>query len=312
MASQLTPRSYERYTEIVKKNLVPALGAGKLTKLRSAQIVEAYSKALAGGRRDGKGGLSANTVVYMHRVLKQALAQAVSWRELGRNEASAVKPPKVERKQMKVLDTDGVANLIETARDATLFIPILLGVTTGMRRGEVAALRWRHVDLDRAQISVEESAEQTKNGVRYKPPKSGKGRTVALPATVVEELRSHRVKQAQVLLKVGIRLSDDAFVVAQANGGPFQPRSLTHAFDLFLAKHKLPRVRLHDLRHTHATAMLKGKIHPKVVQERLGHSTIAITLDIYSHVLEGMQEDAAEVVDAALRAALNKRRNAIG
>ena len=312
MASQLSPRSHERYTEIVKKNLVPALGAISLTKLRSRYIAEGYAKALVNGRRDGKGGLSASTVVYMHRILKQALAQAVVWHELPRNEAAAVKPPKVERKQMTVLDTDATATVIEAARHTTLFIPILLGVTTGMRRGEIAALRWHHVDLDRAQISVEESAEQTKSGVRYKSPKSGKGRTVALPKSVVEELRNHRIRQAEALLKLGIRLSEDTFVVAQANGSPLQPRSLTHAFELFLAKHELPRVRLHDLRHTHATAMLKRKVHPKVVQERLGHSTIAITMDIYSHVLEGMQEDAAETVDAALQAALTRRRKEIG
>jgi integrase len=169
-------------------------------------------------------------------------------------------------------------------------------------------LRWRHVDLDKACLSIAESAEQTKAGVRYKPPKSGKGRTVALPATVVEELRQHRARQAEALLKLGIRLSEDAFVVAQADGNPYQPRSLTRAFDLFLAKHGLPRVRLHDLRHTHATAMLKAGVHGKIVQERLGHSTIAVTLDIYSHVLQGMQESAVERVDAALREALNRRR----
>jgi len=312
MASQISPRSHERYTEIVKKNLAPVLGAVCLTKLRSRHIAEAYTKALANGRRDSKGGLSASTVVYMHRVLKQALAQAVAWRELVRNEAGAVEPPKVERKQMNVLDTNATAALIEAARDTTLFVPILLGVTTGMRRGEVVALRWRHVDLDKGQISVEESAEQTKTGIRYKPPKSGKGRTVALPKSVVDELRNHRIRQAEALLKLGTRLSEDAFVIAQADGNPLQPRSLTHAFELFLAKHKLPRVRLHDLRHSHATAMLKNKVHPKVVQERLGHSTIAITMDIYSHVLEGMQEDAAETVDAALQAALIKRRKEIG
>jgi integrase len=312
MASQISPRSHERYTEIVKKNLVPALGGVPLAKLRPSQITDAYSQALASGRRDGKGGLSANTVVYMHRVLKQALGQAVVWQDLARNPADAVKPPKVERKQMKVLDTDAMAAVVETARDTTLFIPILLWITTGMRRGEVAALRWRHIDLDGAQISVIQSAEQTKAGVRYKPPKNGKGRTVALSATGVQELRGHRAKQAEALLKLGIRLSEDNFVVAQADGSPFQPRSLTHAFELFLSKHNLPQVRLHDLRHTHATAMLKAKVHPKVVQERLGHSTIGITLDTYSHVLEGMQEDAAEIVDAGLQAALNKRRNMIG
>jgi integrase len=311
MASQLSPRSHERYTEIAKKNLVPLLGAVRLTKLRSAQIADAYSKALASGRRDGKGGLSTSTVVYMHRVLKQALAQAVHWHELAGNEAGAVEPPKVERKKMKVLDTDGTAAVIDSASGTPLFIPVLLGVTTGMRRGEIAALRWRHVDLERAQIAIEESAEQTTRGVRYKPPKSNKGRTVALPSMAVAELRSHRVQQAQDLLRLGVRLSDDTFVVAQADGSPYQPRSLTHAFQHLLAKHRLPRVRFHDLR-SHATALLKGKVHPKVVQERLGHSTIAVTLDIYSHVLEGMQEDAAAIVDAGLRSALNKRRADVG
>jgi integrase len=148
MTSQLSPCSHERYTEIVKKNLVPALGAICLTKLRSRHIAEAYAKVLISGRRNGKGGLSASTVVYMHRVLTQAVAQAVAWHELVRNEVAAVKPPKVERKQMKVLDMDATATVIEATGDTTLFVPILLGVTTGMRRGEIVALRWRHVDLD--------------------------------------------------------------------------------------------------------------------------------------------------------------------
>jgi integrase len=307
MASQISPRSHERYTEIVRKNIVTALGSVKLTKLRSRQIAEAYTNALAHGRKDGKGGLASSTVVYMHRILKQALTQAVAWHELGRNEAAAVRPPKIERKQMKVLDADATVDLIESARHTSLFIPILLAVTTGMRRGEIAALRWGSVDLDKAQLSVAMSAEQTASGVRYKPPKSGRGRTVALPATVATELKAHRLQQAQELLKLGVRLSDDTFVVAKGDGSPYQPRSLTHAFDLFLRKHKLPRVRLHDLRHTHATAMLKAGVHGKIVQERLGHSTIAITLDIYSHVVEGMQEEAAARVDADLQDALRRR-----
>jgi integrase len=308
MASQLSPRSHERYSEIVRKNLAPALGAVHLTKLRPTQIADAYAKSLSGGRRNGKGGLSANTVIYMHRVLKQALGQAVKWQMIVRSPADSVKPPKSERKPLQVLDVDETADLVETARGTNLFLPILLGVTTGLRRGEVAALRWRHVDLDKACLSIAESAEQTKAGVRYKPPKSGRGRTVALSATVIEELRQHRARQAEALLKLGVRLSEDAFVVARADGTPYQPRSLTHAFELFLTRHGLPRVRLHDLRHTHATAMLKAGVHGKIVQERLGHSTIAVTLDIYSHVLQGMQESAVERVDAALREALNRRR----
>jgi integrase len=308
MHGQVSPRSHERYTELCRKNIVPLLGDLTLKKLQAAHISQAYAKALASGRRDGKGGLSAGSVIYMHRVLKQALSQAVRWQLLSRDPADGVKPPKLERKQMKALDADGTAALVEAARGTTLFMPILLGVTTGMRRGEIAALRWRHVDLDRGRIAVVESAEQTRQGVRYKPPKSGRGRTVALAAGIVEELRAHRTQQAQDLLKLGTRLTGDTFVVAQADGRPLQPRSLTHAFEIFLAKHGLPRVRLHDLRHTHATAMLAAGVHAKIVQERLGHSTIGITMDIYSHVLEGMQEEAAESVDAVLRAALERRQ----
>jgi integrase len=310
--TQVAPRTHERYTELVKKNIVPVIGAVRLQKLRSTQIADLYSNALAGGRRDGKGGLSANTVVYMHRVLKQALKQAVIWQDLARDPTFGIKPPKVEDKQMKALDTDATAELLETARGTQLFIPILLAATTGMRRGEVAALRWRNVDLARAEISVVEAAEQLggKGKVRYdKPPKTAKGRrTVALSASTVVELRTHRIKHAEDLLKLGIRLSNETFVVAQADGSPYQPRSLTHAFEMFLAKHKLRRIRLHDLRHTHATAMLKAKVNPKIVQERLGHTKISTTLDLYSHVLEGMQEDAIERVDAALQEAINRRQ----
>jgi len=307
MASQLSPRGFERYTEIVRKNLVPALGAVHLTKLRPAQIADAYTKALTNGRRDGGGGLSPKTVVYMHQILKQALKQAVDWQMLARNPASTVKPPKVERKQMKTFDADGTVALIETARGTNLFMPILLGACTGMRRGEMAALRWRHVSD--ACVSVVESAEQTKAGVRYKPPKSGKGRVVALPAMLAEELRAHRVQQAQELLKIGVRLSGDTFVLARPDGTPYQPHYLTKAFERFLAAHGFPRIRLHDLRHTHATAMLKAGVHGKIVQERLGHASISITLDVYSHVVEGMQEDAAERFDETLKTAMKKRRS---
>ena len=249
-----------------------------LTKLRPDQIAAAYSKALSDGRSDGSGGLSPRTVRHLHRVLKQALGHAVRWQLLLRNPCDAVDPPKVERTPLQVLDVEGTAEMLETARGTRLFIPILLGLTTGMRRGEIVALRWKNVALDGAQLSVVESAEQTRAGVRYKPPKNGKGRTVAMSA------------------------------VAQFDGTPLQPRSLTHAFEKFLAKHDLPHIRLHDLRHSHATAMLSAGIHPKVAQERIGHSSVSVTIDLYSHVMPGMQEEAAARVDAALQDAIHRIR----
>jgi integrase len=187
-------------------------------------------------------------------------------------------------------------------------IPTVLAALCGLRRGEIAALRWRHADLDRAQLAIVESAEQTKAGVRYKEPKSGRGRKVALPEMVVVELRSWRRRQAEELLRLGIRLNDDAFICAREDGAAIQPNSIGHAWDRFVASTNLPRIRFHDLRHSHATHMLAAGVHPKIASERLGHSRVALTLDTYSHVVPGMQEDAAAHIDAAFSAALNKRR----
>ena len=208
---------------------------------------------------------------------------------------------------MQVYDLAQTAELIEAVRGNRAFVPVLLAVLCGLRRGEIAALRWRNVDLTVSQLAVVESAEQTKAGIRYKAPKSGHSRTVALPATAVAELKAHRIAQAQELLKVGKRLSEDGFIVAQPDGSPLRPHSLGQMWTRFLADHPaLPRIRYHDLRHTHARHMLKAGVHPKIASERLGHSKIGITLDLYSHVLPNMQADAAAIVDEALAAALKK------
>jgi integrase len=268
MQGQVSPRTHERYAELVRWNIAPLLGAVALTKLQPPTISRAYSKALTSGRRDGQGGLSPHTVHHMHRVLRQALEQAVTWRMLVRNPADLVKPPKVEREQMQTLDTDETVALIDAARGTDMFMPILLGVLCGLRRGEVGALRWRSVDLEAGTLAVVASTEQTEKGIREKETKSGKGRSVVLPALLMEELRAHRLKQAQVLLQLGIRLTGDHHVVARADGQPLQPRSMTHAFVKFMRRHGLRKIRLHDLRHSHATHMLAAGVHPKIAQER--------------------------------------------
>ena len=307
MQGQVSPRSLERYAELCRKNLAPLLGGLALAKLLPAHISQAYAKALASGRRDGKGGLSARTVTHMHRVLREALQQALAWQLLARNPADAVRPPKVERKQLSTYDIQQTAELLEGLRGNRMFIPTVLAGLCGLRRGEIAALQWKHVDIERRQIAVAQSAEQTRAGVRYKPPKSGRARTVAMSDTVTAELRTHRVAQAEGLLSLGVRLSEATFVVAQADGSPLQPNSLSHEWVRQIGKIGLPRIRYHDLRHAHATHLLLSGVHPKVASERLGHSKVGITLDLYSHVLPGMQEDAAARVDDALRIALQNR-----
>ncbi len=310
--AHVSPRSHERYSDLARKNIVPLLGGVTLNKLRPAQIAEAYATALANGRRDGKGGLSPRTVHHMHRILKQALGQAVKWELLNRNPCDAVDPPKVEHAAMQTFDLPQTAELIDALRDTRMLIPALLAVLCGLRRGELAALRWRNVDLATGQIAVVESAEETKDGVRYKEPKSGRARTVALSSTMIEELKAHRVRQAEEFLKLGVRLSGDSFVVAQADARPLKPTSITHEWVRLLGQTTLPRIRFHDLRHAHATHMLASGVHPKIASERLGHSKVGITLDLYSHVLPNMQADAVAQVDDALRAAINKRTKDVG
>jgi integrase len=317
--ARVSPKTYERYAEIVHKNIVPLLGKLTLTKLGPLDISGAYAKALASGRRprstasiDAVGGLSPRTVHHLHRVFKQALQQAVKWQVLHRNPAAAVDPPKVERKAMQTYSIAEMAELMGGFRQTTMFMPLLLAGLCGMRRGEIAALRWRNVDLGSAQLAVSESAEQTRAGLRYKPPKSGRARTVALSATMVEELRAHRLQQAQDLLRVGVRLTDDTFVCTHADGQPLLPMYITQCWARTIAKTRLAHLRFHDLRHTHATHLLKSDVHPKIASERLGHSKVGITLDLYSHVLPGMQEDAAARVDSALREAIGKDTKNIG
>jgi integrase len=304
----VSPRTHERYEQIATKNIAPLLGAKLLSKLQPIDISEAYATALESGRRDGKGGLSPRTVHHMHRVLFSALDQAERWKLIVRNPAALLEKrdrPKIERKSVKTIDASTTATVLDAARERRLFIPLVLGTFCGLRRGEITALRWKSVDLDNGQLAVVASTEQTDKGaIREKEAKSGKARTVALPSLAVEELRRWRLAQAQELLRLGVRADDNWHVVTQFDGSPLQPRSLTHVVSAFLKEWGMT---LHGLRHSHASHMLASNVHPKIVQERLGHSSIAITLDIYSHLMPNMQEGAAATVDGVLRAAINKR-----
>jgi integrase len=204
---------------------------------------------------------------------------------------------------MMTLTAEQSAALLASVRHMRLYWPTLIALATGLRRGEILALRWGSVDLERRTLQVTGSLEQTKAGIRFKPPKTGRTRAVTLPVYAAEELRRLRLLQAQELLKVGIRHSDQTLVCCRADGEPLMPDSLTHEFARLDFK---PRVRFHDLRHSHATQLLASGVHPKVALERLGHSTITTTLDLYSHVSETMQVDAADRLDAAWQAVKRK------
>ena len=305
--AEVTPKTHERYGEIVNNFLIPALGALHLAKLTPSLIEKAYGDWAIGGRRDGKsGGLSPLTRRYIHVILKSALARAVEQQVIARNPADVLSKrlPKVERKEMVTWAPEQSAQSLESIRHTRTYWPVLVALATGMRRGEVLALRWKHVDLDRGTLRVMQSLEQTKNGLRFKDTKTSKVRAIVLPAYAVEELRRLKRQQAEELLALGVGQTGDTLVCCRADGEPLQPRSLTHQFAKLGKDMKgLPRLRFHDLRHTHATQLLSDGVHPKVAQERLGHSTSTTTIDLYSHVTPTMQADAAARLEAAYQTA---------
>lgn len=301
--ANVSPRTHARYEDLLLKNVAPVIGAVTLNKLTAAKIDGCWTKLLESGRRNGKGGLAPRTVGHCRRVMLTALEQALKWDLVKKNPVAVTRPPRTERPAMTAYGAAETAEMLEALRPTRMFIPALLAALCGLRRGEILALRWRHVDLKNAVVSVVESAEQVGTEVRYKETKSGKARTVALSSTVLGELQQHKSAQAEEQLKIGIRPDRDSFVVAQADGNPLKPNSLTHEWTRQIGKTTLPQIRFHDLRHSHATQLLAAGVHPKIASERLGHSTVGITLDLYSHVMPGMQANAAEQVDAAIKAA---------
>lgn len=299
--TNVAPKTYERYDEIARLHLIPALGHHVLTKLQPLHIQSMYSAALQNGRRKRTGGLSARTVLHHHRVLRQALQQAIRWQLLVRNPADAVEPPRPEHPEIRTLSEVESIKLMEVSADSRLHVPIILALATGMRRGEILALRWKDVDLVAGAAAVRQSLEETKTGLAFKPPKTQKSRRVMpLPGFAIETLRRHRKAQAAQRLQLGSAYEDNGLVCARPDGRPWVPSSFTAGFIAFAKRAGFGALCIKNLRHTHATQLLIQGVHPKVVSERLGHSTVGMTLDVYSHVLPSMQEDAAKKIDAAL------------
>jgi integrase len=291
--AEVSPSTHERYAIIVRCYLKPGLGSIGLQRLTPSDIQKAYNNF--------DRNPSPRTRRHIHRILKSALARAVEQQALPRNPADALKRlPKVEVEPIATLTIEQSTRLLKAIRHTTTYWPTLIALATGMRRGEILALRWKNLDLEHGVVRVVESLEQTKAGLRFKSTKTDKARAVPLPKFAIDELRGWKRQQAENLLKLGVRQSPSMLICAREDGEPKQPRSLTHEFAYLIGRVKdLPRVRFHDLRHSHATQLLAAGVHPKIVQERLGHSTISITMDLYSHVSQTMQSDATARLDQA-------------
>ena len=295
------PLTFQGYEHVIRRHLVPGLGNIPLPELTPQHLQAYYAEKLERGRLDGKGGLSGRTVRHHHVTLHDALQAAVKWNLVARNVAAAVDAPRYQKPEMKTFDEDGLRAFLAAARETPYYHLFYLSLFTGLRRGELLALRWEDVDLDLGHVYVNRGLNHLRNGQNvFRSPKSAKGRRmVALPPSAALALRQHREHQGAQRLLLGLTaLQRTDLVFARLDGSPMLPDTVTHAWI------KLPRrtgfrgIRLHDARHTHASLLLKQGVHPKIVQERLGHATIATTLDTYSHVAPGLQEAAARQFDA--------------
>ena len=313
-------KTLERYSGIATNQIIPTLGRIQLAQLSPLHLQEAYASWLKGGRVDKAGGLSPQSVLACHRLLHRVLEQAVKWNLVARNVADAVDPPRPERHEMRTLSGSDLHKLFAAldnppkhvlnqrglSCEPAFGMAVRFAAFTGCRRGEVLALRWEDVDLDGSTVSIRRSVLETKVGKTYfKSPKTGKGRVLELPESIVTALRRYKASQSAQRL-AAFRYHDNGLVFARPDGSVIRPQTFSQAFRALIGRAGVPVVRLHDLRHTHATLLLKAGVHPKITSSRLGHSKVGVTFDLYAHVLPGMDKEAAERFDSLFKEAETK------
>lgn len=293
--NNLTINTIEGYEQYIEKHIKPVLGNIELEKLKPLQLQNFYSEKLERGKLNGKGGLSKQTVRTLHRIIHGALTQAVKWQLLARNVADCVEPPKPQKYEAKFLNDEQTNLLIEKAKKSDIYIPVIIAIFTGMRRGEVLGLNWQNVDFEKGYIRVVQELSCTKQGLMILSPKTKKSiRNIAIPDMLVRILKKHKAKQNENRLLLGREYQNIDMVCTYPSGKLFYPKRFSVKFHELLRKNNLPVVRFHDLRHSHASLLVKLGIQPKLISERLGHSNIGITMDLYSHLYEEADKEVAD------------------
>jgi integrase len=303
MESNVVDTTFRAYEQSMRNWVVPRLGSVRLADVTPMHLRSLQTELLRGGRVDGTGGLAPRSVASCRRVLSQSLKDAVRWGLLIRNPMDAVDPPRVVDAEMVTWSDAQARVFLDAVAGDRLYAMWVLFLTTGVRRGELAGLRWDDVELDRATMAIVRNRVSAGRGkaVSTHQPKTRRGRrNVALDVTSVEVLRRHRSAQLEERMRLGPAWVDSGFVFCGVDGAALHPDTITATFKSIIGDLDVPQIRLHDLRHTSATLALKAGVHPKVVSERLGHAAVSITLDLYSHVLDGMQAEAAEQIGAVV------------
>jgi integrase len=290
--TRLRPGTWVEYRRKVETHLIPTIGQVPLQQLTTATLNALYQQLL-------DRGVGARTVQYVHATIRKALNDAVRWGLLVRNPAHNAAAPRPHRAELRTWTADQLRAFLTTVRNDRLYAAWQLAALTGMRRGEVLGLRWADLDLDLKDgwLSVRQTLVVVDNQPRVSEPKTARGRRrIALDAETVAALRAHHKLQAADRLAAGPVWQGSDLVFTRPDGAPLHPEYVRRQFDRLLQRTGLPRIHLHDLRHTHATLALQAGVHPKVVSERLGHTTVAMTLDLYSHTIPALQQDAAATI----------------
>ncbi len=294
-AMEIRPKTHDQYTGIVNHHINPPIGRFKLKDLRPDQIQVFYNKKL-------REGASARTVKMIHSVLHCALNHAVKMGIIGRNPSDAVTKPRLRRKEMRVLDDNQARTFLIHASKSRNAAFYYLAVTTGLRQAELFGLKWSDLDWESMRLQVQRQIQRVRGGgLVFTEPKTARGRRVVVLGKSTKNVLQEQFKHQQLERQfAGDKWIENDLIFTSTIGTPIDHRNLFREFKELLQVAGLPNIRFHDLRHTAATLMLQQNIHPKVVQERLGHSDISLTLNTYSHVLPGMQEEAAEKMDTLL------------
>lgn len=282
---KVRPPTAKTYDSYIRNYIIPGLGDYRLDKLTDEMIEDLYSNMLK--------KYASWTLVKTHRVLKTVLNYAEARGHIQQNPIRLVDAPGLSRKELQVWDEKQVRLFLDTAKkESRYYIAFMLALTTGMRKGEVLGLRWKDIDVKNWSLSVNQTLSN--DGKQFQEAKTdGSHRSIALPLQTMEALKEHRTLIKKDKMKAGPTYKDNGLVVCTKLGTKILPKNLTRAFEKVMNKAELPHIRFHDLRHTHATIMLKQGVHPKIVSERLGHSSVQVTLDTYSHILPGLQDAAA-------------------
>jgi integrase len=307
---RVRPSTWLSYQRNIGRHIVPAFGHLPLQRLTPAQLTAFYRGLLEAGQQRGNSGLAPKTVRNIHGALHAALRDAVRWGYVARNVAAVADLPRSTTPEMHVWSPEQLGAFLDHVRADRLYAAWLLLATTGMRRGEVAGLRWVDVDLDAGRVSPRRPRVVVNHEVLVSEPKTAKGRrSIALDPATVAALREHRRWQLEERLAVGPGWEDAGLVFTWPNGRPLHPERFSRWFEQHTRAAGLPKIRLHDVRHSYATAALAAGIPAKIVSERLGHANIAITMDTYSHVLPGLDEQAAGTVAQLILGKTRRQRD---